>query len=150
MRYFVDSIFMQPCPACAALFSSRTRRLHTDRGNVFSGGSLLRRFQGCKSYRRYVPLRHGLWRYGIRCSSYRHDGPSVRECCSRRRTILHRRTGISKYRQWCCPIFEMCIRDRPLTMVIQDNTIPRLSFADGCGICFAVCYKKGSGTKSRR
>lgn len=35
-------------------------------------------------------------------------------------------------------------------MVIQDNTIPRLSFADGCGICFAVCYKKGSGTKSRR
>ena len=34
--------------------------------------------------------------------------------------------------------------------VIQDNTIPRLSFADGCGICFAVCYKKGSGTKSRR
>lgn len=27
-------------------------------------------------------------------------------------------------------------------MVIQDNTIPRLSFADGCGICFAVCYKK--------
>ena len=106
--------FMRPCPACAALFSSRTRRLHTDRGNVFSGGNLLRRFHGCKSYRRYAPLHHGLWRYDTRCSSYRHDGPSVRECYSRRRTILHRRTGISKYRQWCCPIFDSLVSGRSI------------------------------------
>lgn len=34
-------------------------------------------------------------------------------------------------------------------MVTQDNRTPRLSFVDGCGIYFAVCYKKGAGTKSR-
>lgn len=86
--------FDRLCPACAALFPSRTRQLHTDRGDVFSSGSLFHRFHGYKSYRRYVPIRHGLWRY----DKMYHNGPSIRKCCNRRRTILHHRTGIKKTR----------------------------------------------------